>query len=886
MSLRRFFGRRRQDRERAAEMRAHVDLATQHYIDQGNAPDEARRRARLGFGNIRAHRERVDDMNRLPILDVLGRDLRYAFRILRRTPAFTLTAIGTLALVIGANTAVFSVADHVLLRPLPFPDSSKLSLVQTVVQSPKGLFKDPWVDGRIWEAVRDRVKSADRAVFVGGAGGVNFNSGGAAAFVQQQRVGAGFFRVLGVAPSMGREFAPEEDQPAGPKVAILSFGLWRDAFGSDPAVVGRSITLRGEAYDVVGVMPQGFAGTDPADLWTPLRASTKGEGGGTNYQIVMRLNPGATWDQLDAELAALSGPDLFASMMDPKSIDPLKGLRVWLASQPMQAALVAEGERQPIVMLTAAVAVVLIIACVNIASMLLARGGARQKELATRMALGSGRTAVIRQLMVESLVIGALGGLAGVGLGMLGLEALKSVADTTHADWQRVTVDGRALWLTAGLSILTSLVFGLIPAWQASRIDVQRGLSDGGSRSIAGGSRHWLRRSLVVAEVALGSVLLVCAGLLIHTFARLNELNPGFNPRNITTASVSLQDARYATAGRINRLLDDSVAQLSAAPGVDAAAVSLELPYTRLLNLGQRFSDEKDGHVANVSYVTSGFRATFAIPLKLGRDLTPADRAGAAPVVLVNEAFARIYSKGRDVVGRRLILSGAEREIVGVIGDVQQKAGFMAEGMVAGPVTQAPAIFVPASQLGDGFFTLVHQWFRPVWSIRTTVPDAGRILQSAIHAADPGLPLAEVATMAQVRAEALAEQRLMMTLVGVIAAAALLLAAMGLYGLIAHSVSERTREFGIRMALGATAGQTVLDVASSGVTLSLIGAAIGCVLSILAVRLVQSFLWGVEPSDPVTYLSVLGFLIVVASVSSVLPALRLLRLDPAKTLRD
>jgi predicted permease len=885
MSLRRFFHRLRQDRERAEEMRAHVDLAVQHYIDQGLSPADARRRATLRFGNMRAHREGVDDMNRLPILDVLGRDLRYALRILRRTPAFTLTAIGTLAVVIGANTAVFSVADHVLLRPLPFPEPSRLALTAVNVQSPKGNSTDAWVDGRMWEAIRDRVKSADRAVFVSGSGGVNFNLGSAAAFVKQQRVGAGFFRVLGVAPLHGREFAPEEDQPSGPKVAMLSYRLWRDAFSSDPDVTSTTIMLRGEAYRIVGVMPEGFVGTDPADVWTPVRASTKGEGSGTNYQVVTRLNPGASWDQLNAELASFSTPDLFASVMNPTSIDPAKGVRVWLGSQPMQSALV-EAEREPILMLSAAVAVVLIIACVNIASLLLARGGARRKELATRMALGSSRAAVIRQLMVESLVIAALGGVAGVVLGVIGLEGLKALAGKTFTDWQHVSVDGRVLAMTAGLSLVTSLAFGLVPAWQASRIDVQRGLADGGSRSIAGGSRHWLRRTLVVAEVALGCVLLICAGLLIHTFAKLSRLEPGFNPNGITTASVSLQDARYTTAARINHLIDDSLAQLAASPGVESAAVSLELPYTRLLNLGTRFVDEKDGHVANVSYVTSGFRATFDIPLKAGRDLTPADRAGAAPVVLVNEAFVRIYSKDHDVIGRHVLMSNASREIVGVIGDVQQKAGFFADGMVRGPVTQAPAVFAPASQMDDSFFTLVHQWFRPVWSVRAASPDAGRLLQAAIGSVDPSLPAAEVETMAAVRAAALAEQRLMMTLVAVIAGAALLLAAMGLYGLIAHSVSERTREFGIRLALGATAGQTIRDVASSGVTLALIGAAIGGGLSILAVRMVRSLLWGVEPSDPTTYVSVLGFLLIVALVSSLLPALRLLRLDPAKTLRD
>lgn len=881
MSVRNYFRRSRRDQDRADEMQAHIEQATQHYIDQGVEPDEARRRAQVRFGNVRAHREGVDDLHRLPFFDALGRDLRYAVRVLRKTPAFTITAVATLAVVIGANTAVLSVADHVLVRSLPYPDASRLALIETHRTSPNDVDTGTWVDGVMWEAVRDRVHVADRAVFVSGSGGVNFNLGNAAAFVKQQRVGSGFFRVLGVAPALGREFSIEEDRPDGPRAAMLSYALWRSAFGSDPAVIDRSIMLRGEPYRVVGVMPEAFAGTNPdVDVWTPLRASKDGEGGGTNYQTVVRLNPSVTWDQLDAELRAVSTPELFASM------GKLKGQNAqWLSAKPMQAAMVEE-EREPIIMLGAAVSAVLLIACVNIASLLLARGGSRQKELATRMALGAGRRVVIRQLMAESVVIALIGGAAGLALGWLGLEALKQLAAETFSDWKSITIDGRVMAITAGLSLVTSVVFGLVPAWQASRIDVQRGLADGGSRSVAGGSRHWLRRTLVVSEVALGAVLLVCAGLLIHTFAKLNSLNPGFDPSALTTASVSLQDARYTTAEQVNHLFDDSVATLQATPGIESAAVSLELPYTRLLNLGARFADEKDGHTANLSYVTAGFVKTFRIPLKAGRDLAPTDRAGTAPVVLVNEAFARLYSKGRDVVGRRLRVSGTEREIVGVIGDLQQKGGFFTAGMVAGPLTQAPAVFAPASQLSAGLFTLVHQWFRPVWTVRSSSRDAGKAVAAAIASVDGQLPVAEVQTMADVRASALAEQRLMMTLVGAIAGAALLLAAMGLYGLIAHSVNERTREFGIRMALGATAVQTMRHVAGAGVSLALVGAAIGGGLSMLAVRLVRAFLWGVEPSDPLTYVAVLGFLIAVAAVAGVLPALRLLKLDPVKALRE
>ncbi len=880
MSLLRFFKRSSRDADRAAEIQSHVDLATEHYITEGLSPADAQREARRRFGNTRAHQERVDDLHRPPVFDALRLDLRYALRMLRRTPAFTVAAIATLAIVIGANTAVLGLVDHILLRKLPYPDPDRLAFVATNRHSPSDSDTGTWVDGTMWEAVRDRVTTADRAAFVRGSGGVNFNTGSTAVLVKQQRVGAGFFRVLGVAPLHGREFSPEEDVKGGPRLAVLSFALWRSAFGGDASIVGRSISLRGEPYTVVGVMPEDFRGTDDVDIWTPLRPSTTGEGGGTNYQAVVRLSPGASWEQLNSELRAMSSRDLMASMgRMPQQDDQ------WLSAEPMQAAM-SEGDRQPLALLSAAVAMVLVIACVNISALLLARGASRQKELATRMALGSGRAAVIRQLMVEALVIALCGGAAGLAVGVLGLEALQQLAGETFEGWKNAAVDGRVIALIGGMSVLTSVLFGLVPAWQASRINVQRGLADGGSRSIAGGSRHWLRRGLVVAQVALGVVLLVCAGLLIRTFAKLDRLDPGFEINGLTTASASLQDARYETAERINHLFDESLSRLAATAGVESAAVSLELPYERLLNMGVRFTDQEQGRTVNVAYVTPDFARTLRIPLKRGRDLAATDRTGTAPVVLVNETFARLVSKDRDPIGRRIRLSGVEREIVGVMGDVKAKTSFVMNGMTPGPITSPPEVFVPAAQLSDAFFNLVHQWFRPVWSVRANRADTARIVRDTIASVDPLLPMATEQTMAEVKAAALGQQRLLMTLVALVAGAALLLAAMGLHGLIAHSVSERTREFGIRLALGATAAQTVRSVAWSGLSLTVIGAVIGAAASIYAVRLVKSFLWGVEPGDPLTYAGAMASLILVAAVSSVLPAMKLLRIDPAKTLRD
>jgi predicted permease len=688
--------------------------------------------------------------------------------------------------------------------------------------------------------------------------------------------------VLGVPLQIGRELSPDEDRAGGPRAAVISDALWRTTFHADPAVLGSAMTLRGEPYQVVGVAAPGFIGPIEADVWTALMPSTSGEGANPNYASIARVASGATLAQATAELRAISSADLM------KSGEPRGGQRdQWLEPRNLQASLV-EGQRVALSVLGAAVALVLLIACINIAALLLARGGERRKELATRMALGSGRGAVIRQLLVESLLLAIAGGAVGLALGVSALHALQSLAGDIFTDWQHVTIDARIVAITAGVSVATSLVFGLVPAWQASRINVQQGLLEGGSRSIAGSSRSWLRRSLVVAEVALGVVLLVCAALLIRTFAALNDLDHGrLDLDRVTTASVSLEDARYTSADRITALFDRSLERLAVTPGVESAAVTLELPFARLLNMGGRLDGDTAGRMMTLSYVTPGFTDTFGLPVVRGRALSPADGAAAAKVVLVNESFARLYSPEREILGRHVRVASETREIVGVIPDVPQRQSFFTDGMVRGPIATLPSVYAPASQLDDSFFALVHQWFQPVWSVRAASGvDVARALRESIGGVDRGLPVAAVRPLSAAKADALALQRMMMMLVGATAAAALLLAALGLHGLIAHTIAERRREFGIRLALGATYAQSIRAIASSGLVLSLAGAALGAVLAVPAVRVVSTFLWGVAPTDIATYAGVVGFFALVATASSVLPALKILRLDPAATLRD
>ena len=868
------------ERDREDEMRAHVELYIEELIGRGWSEADAAREARLRFGNPRAKLEAVADTQRLPVVDTLWRDGRYAVRVLRRTPAFTMTAIATLALVIGATTAVFSLADALLWRPLPYPEADRLAVVVRHERSAGGEFTAQATDGAMWEAARDGAPSVETAV-IGSGGGANLVINGTPAYVSHGRASEAYTRVLGIAPWRGRWFSPEEDRPGGRAVAVLSHAAWQRYFSATQDIVGRPILLRGEPHEVVGVMAPDFAGANGVDLWTPLRPNTTAEGSGANYRLIARLRPGATWAQAEGELRAVS-ETAFRLMRLPD------GTAGELRVQPMHEALAAD-VREPILLLTAAVSAVLLIACVNLAALMLARGASRSKEIATRMALGGGRGAVVRQLMVEALVIAIAGGLGGVLVAHFGLDGLKTLGGARFEEWSRASIDGRVLAIAFGLSALTSVIFGLAPAIQASRLNVSRALVEGGSRGVAGRSSVWPRRALVIVEVALGVVLLVATGLLVRTFMNVRALDPGFEPAGLVTASVSLQDARYRDAGSINRLFDESLRRLGAAPGVESATVSLRLPYERLLNIGFRFMDDEaaTARTTNMAYVTPGFLTTLKLPLMDGRDFSEHDRAGALPVALVNATFERVYSKERRALGRRIRVGGVEREIVGITGDVQARPSFGGPGISTGPLVSLPLVLVPAAQTADGAFRGAHTWFAPVWTVRARDRAAATAaLARAISEVDPQLPISSVRAMDEVIADAMTEQRLLMTLVAALAGAALLLAAIGVHGVIAHSVAERRREFGIRIALGATAASAVRMVSMSGILLTATGAMAGLLLSIPATALVRAFLWRVEENDPWTYAGVALVLFVVAIFSSLLPALKLLRLNPAETLRN
>lgn len=823
----------------------------------------------------------------MAILETALRDAGYALRVLRRTPLFTTAAVLTLGVAIGVNTAVFSIVDAVLLQPLPYPDAHRLALVSRVVTADGVPYAGTSVDGRTWEAVRDGAASVRSAVYSTWTTGVNLNAPGSSApgharHVQQQRVGSGFFETLGARPAIGRDFSSEEDTVGGSAATILSAELWRSFFKADPAIVGRTVMLKGAPYTVVGVMPDGFRTGSSAALWTPLRPSTTGEGAGENYQVLLRLRADADWSQTTAELTRI-GADL--NRAHPPEIE---NAVVSFSFVPLRDGMTA-GLRQPLLLLWGAVGVVLIVACVNLAGLLLARGSQRSREIATRMALGSGRAGVIRQLLVESVVLALTGGALGLALGTFALDLLTWLARDAYEIWQPVALDGRGIAAALVLSVLASVVFGLFPALQASRLDVQTGLMHGSARGVAGSANRWPRRLIIVSQVALGVILLISAGLLLRTFTHLRGLDPGFDPDNLVTASVSLEDDRYRTSERVTQLFERTLARLDRSPGIQSSAVALELPYTRLLNLGFRHLDGPQaaaGRTATTSatYVSPAFFDAMRIPVRAGRTFTESDRQKAPPVVIVSDAFVRMYFEGESPLGRRISVAGAEREIVGQVGDVQVRPGWGNNG----PIAAMPLAYVPVTQVTDGFLRLVHGWFSPTFIVRsaTGTADAAAAMRRALDDVDPLLPFASVRPMSRVRDASLATPRFLMALLVGLAGVAVALAAIGIHGLIATSVAERTREMGIRLALGATMGHAVRSVAVPGLLLAGAGVAAGLIASMGIVNTLRAFVWGVSPTDPLTFAAVAALFLTVAAIASLLPALRILRLDPAATLRQ
>lgn len=800
-------------------------------------------------------------------------DLRFAFRLIRQNWAFSLVVVAILALCIGVNTAVLAVVNGAMLRPLPYPEPERLTQVVAVFKQQDPSEGEQSHDGRTWEAIRDGVPSIDAAVYSDWITGVNLGVEGSGIYVKQQRVCSGFFRVLGVAPMIGREFTADEDRTGGGATVILSHPLWHKYFHDDPSIVGKGVLLKGESYTVVGVMPAGFRSATKADVWTPLRPSTKGEGGGTNYSIIARMKTGASHQEAAGQLASLI-PEL------KRAGSYGKNAMVRLDVIPLLQGQTSD-LRKPLMLLWSAVGFVFLLGCINIGGMLLARASGRIGEMATRLALGAPFLRIVRQLLIESTALGLLGGLAGAAAGWGALAALREFGALTFPFLETVELDWRVLAATMVLTLLAGIGFGLAPAWQATRVDLRSAQS--GSRGIAGRKRFFSLGALVGGQVALTVPLLFGAGLLLHTFLHLWNLNPGFDPNHVMIATFSLQDARYKTADKMNQLYDNAIARLHQTPGIEAAAVSLTLPYERALNTGVRLPGSENFETTNMTYVTPEFFTALRIPVLQGRVFNPADGADSAQVVVVNQAFVKRYIKTGEPLGQPLSLGKKPSIIVGVVGDVQDRRAGWGE---YGPIAMIPMVYTPATQAGG--IEMVHTWFSPKWVVRSSLdgPQVIRVIEEATRSADPLLPMAEFHSVRDLKTDALTFERFLAVLAGTIAALAMLLSAMGIYGLISNLVTERTRELGIRMALGSGVGRAMEVALRPGLLWVLGGVAAGVAAALGLERFLKSFLWGVHPGDPLTLVGVGFGLLLATAVASLIPASRIARLNPADTLRS
>ena len=808
-------------------------------------------------------------------MGTLGQNLKFAFRQLRRNPGFTATVILTLALSIGANTAIFSIVNALMLKSLPYSHPERMGTIYTRVTGTRSSDERHHLNGEQWELLRDDVPSLISAIASPMASGVNLQAGSRVQYVYDGRISAHYLDVLAIQPALGRCFSEDEDRPHGPKAAILSYSLWRNTFASNPNILGQAILLKGEPYTVIGVLPEDAITPLNADLYTALQPSRGGEGGGTNFDVITRLRDGATWQQADAEIvrAWSHRTGLYELSNNP-------GAQVTYYSVPLQKGETARLRPQVMALMLAA-GLILLIACANLAGLTLVRVLRRTPEVATRMALGASRWQVQKQFWVENLLLACVGGTAGVALGFAALRGLLLLLPEHFLPVARVPLDGRVLTFTLLISVLTSVLFGMLPALATRRFDLRAAIA---SRAAAGGDRLRLRQGLIASEVALTVMLLAASGLLIRTLIHLETLPAGFNPTGVMTAKASLDDARYHDPAAFRKLLSESVAAMRQIPGVQHAAVGLSLPYERALNSGVTLSDGPEAGqqvMTGELYVTPDYFGALQIPILSGRAFTDADGADSQPVAIVNQTFARKFFHGTNAVGRYL---DKNTRIVGVVEDVAIVPGLDS----VAPLTGEESMYIPAAQMDARSLSLVHVWFQPSWIVRTAGPVQGLTaqMQHALAAADPNLPFSGFYSMNDLLAKTLATQRVEVALLSAMAALALLLSAVGIFSLVANIVAQKTREIGIRIALGSTIRQAMVHIGAPGIRASALGLVLGLILCAEALRAMQSVLYGVGVYDAPTILTVVGVLASVTLTAATVPTLRIARIDPATTLRD
>jgi predicted permease len=858
------------------EIRLHLELRARALEQRGLSAEQAKYGARKRFGNRTLVEEASRDSWSLLRIEAIWRDVRLASRTLRHNPSFTLTSLLTLTLVIGANTAVFSIVDATLLRPLPYPNAERLgqAVLRYSVHGDQGFFDA--LDGKMWELLRDHANLMDAAVYSDMSAPVNFVASGRVGYLRQQRVSAGYFHVLGVTPLMGHEFSRHEDVDGGPPLAILSYAAWQSIFHGEPGVIGRSVSLRGQPYTITAVMPPELRTSVGAEVWTPLHPSTQGEGSDNNYDIMARLRPGVTWQQARAQVEALGALRL------KEKHDIPTAYQVSVALVPLQQMAMYD-LRIPLLLLWCAVAAVLLIGCANIAGLLIVRSAGRTREIATRMALGGGRRQVVRQLLMESLLLSVSGGVLGIALGSIGITLLQTLARESLGLWQTIALDRRVLLVSCGVTLFATLLFGLLPALLSSRLDIRAALTDSGSKGVAGRRNHWPGRLLVIGEVALGLMLLIAAGLVVRSFLYLRNQPKGFEANNVLAATVPLQDARYQSNQKVNRLFEDILSRSRNLPNVEAAAAAMSLPYERGLNTMAAIRGQEGKDIV-LTYVTPEYFRVLRVPVLRGRGFTGSDNSHAPRVAVVSSLLAKTFFGVSDPIGREVVQNGGSVQIVGLVDDLPMKGSL--EGY--SPIAAMPLMFVPAAQIPDGLFQVINTWFAPSVVVRTSLPPThmASIMQRTIASVDPLLRFSGFHGIDDIRSDTLARQQFQAVVMSLLAGLSLFLAAIGIYGLMSNTVVERTREIGIRMALGATARQVIGAMAAHGLALAAVGIIVGFLVSLGAVPLLRHMIWGIKPTDPAIFAGTSAVLLGVATAAILIPALRIVSLNPAETLRN
>jgi putative ABC transport system permease protein len=797
-------------------------------------------------------------------MEPLWQDLRYGIRMLFKHPGFTAIAVLTLALGIGANTAIFSVVNAVVLRPLPFEDPERIIRMWGKFSQGDHASTSPpdFLDYRAQNSTFEEFAAMMSSSY-------NLTGDAEPERIIAADVTTNFFRALGVKPVQGRAFSPEEEQPGLSRVAIISEGLWRRRFGGVLPITGKTLTLDGRSYTVVGVASNAARLLEDTEVWVPLTFDHPMMKVRRFHflRTIGRLKPGVTLQQAQADL------DAVAMGLERQYPDSNKTWRLRLV--PLREELLGD-IRTGLYVLLGAVAFVLLIACANIANLLLARAAGRQKEIAIRSALGARPARLIRQLLTESIVLSTAGGAVGLLLAVWGTELLVKMTPDTIARANEIGVDNRVLGFTLLLSLLSGVIFGLVPALQTSRPDLTESLKEGGKGTVAGMGNNRTHSFLVVTEVALALVLLVGAGLLVQSFRRLQNVDPGFNPANTLTMRLFLPESKYGEPGRPRAFLDQVLERVAALPGVKAVGTTTHLPMrggggdTYFKIEGRPFEDTNQHVTAQNPSISHDYLNAMGIPLVKGRPFTEQETKEPIKTVIINEAFARTYFTGEDPLSQRLVIDMGESltcEIIGVTRDIKQ---FSLQSQ------SPPTMYLPSIEVGRA--SLVVRTAGDPLAITSAV-------RAAVQSVDKDQPIANVLSMEQILSSSVAEPRFRTLLLSVFAALALVLAGVGIYGVMSYAVARRTHEIGIRMALGARPGDTLKLVVGQGMTLALIGVAVGLAAAFALTRLLSSLLFGVSATDPLTFAVIALLLTSVAMVACYIPARRATRVDPMVALR-